>query len=140
MKEIVTQKEITIETQEELIIHFFQTMDIEMIEGILDNDLIFQGLEKSIFISKLQVVFDKFKSAGDTFLNIHPGVCDNCCKGYKGFSFIGNHSNNFIDILFETDNGKIGLTECLFFKFSVTGIIRNQGNYIDRWGHSEPPF
>ncbi len=100
-------------TQSKAIIHFIQKMDIEMIDAFLDDNLTYQNFEKCIFISKLQNVFDQFKNAGDTELIMHEGMCGDCNKGCKVYSFIGNVSNNYMDLFIQTDEGKItDMYEC----------------------------
>ena len=116
---IHTQKHNTLKTQADAIIYFLQLMDIEMVSDILDNDRTYQNLDKNIFIQKLGAALDNFLESGDTFLNCHEGFCDSEVCNYKcsGFSFIGNHSNNFIDLIKYTKDGKIkDIYECTHFK------------------------
>ncbi|MEN9522042.1 MAG: hypothetical protein RL065_419 [Bacteroidota bacterium] len=119
-------------TQEDAIVHFIHKMDTEMIDAILDNGITYYGLKKEIFIDKLQIVFDTFFSKGNNLLNSFEGVCTNCSKGCKGFSFIGNKTNNYMDLLFEIKDGKItNIYECGSFKLNDEKIKKEGRIYLD---------
>ncbi len=93
--------------KKELIIKAFSEMNISLLEMTLDDDKRYHlGLDKKSFIEKISDVFDRFKKAKDTVLIPYEGKCNggNCyAKGKKciGFSFVGNFSNNGINLLFE---------------------------------------
>lgn len=102
-------------TQADAVIYFLQRIDIEMISDILDNNRTYQHFEKAIFIHKLGIAFDEFINEGDTFLNCHEGFCNNELCNYKcsGFTFIGNNSNNYMDLIFEIKEGIVhDIYEC----------------------------
>ena len=133
--------QIIIRNQSEAIIHFIKTMDIEMIDSFLDNDRKYQEFEKYLFISKLQDAFEQFKNFGDTKFIAHAGECNSCNKGCKGFSFIGNMTNNYMDIIVESADGKIkDLYECANFKNENTALIKNKRIYIDKFELGDSPF
>ena len=124
---------IKIETQAEALIHFFKKMDIEMIDDILDNDITYQDFRKPFFISKLQIAFETFKKNGDTELISEPGRCNNCNVCDSGFSFIGNNTGNFIDLIIQSENGKIvDLFECVEFLNADEIITKKERIHIDK--------
>lgn len=104
-------------TQPQAIRYFIEKMDIEMIDAFLDDDKTYHNLSKSLFLSKLQIGFEKFKSFGDTQLISDKGNCESCDKTKTGFVFIGNNSKNYMSLLFTTaDDRIIDLYECINFK------------------------
>ncbi len=128
-------------TQERAIIHFITTMDIDMINTFLDDNLTYQDFEKCVFISKLQDTFDEFKKLGDTKFITHEGKCNSCNKGCKGFSFIGDVTNNYMDIIVEASDGKIkDLYECADFKNINPKLAKNERIYIHKFQLNDDPF
>jgi hypothetical protein len=124
---------VKIETQAEALIHFFKKMDIEMIGDILDNDMTYQDFRKPFFISKLQIAFETFKKNGDTELISKPGRCNNCNLCDSGCSFIGNNTGNFIDLIIQSENGKIvDLFECVEFLNEDETITKKERIHIDK--------
>lgn len=120
-----------ISTQPQAIRHFIEKMDIEMIDAFLDNDKTYQDFKKEVFISRLQQAFEEFKSFGDTHLNSIEGSCNRCDKTKTGFTFIGNNSNNYMDIIFDTTDNKIeDLYQCVEFK-KCANLKCNNNVYID---------
>lgn len=88
----------------DLIIDGFRKMDVSMLEILLDDKLTYQEVSKAVFLKKLDSVFKKLKAKGDTFLISYRGVCVGCSnKGCGGYSFVGNHSRTFLDLVFEED-------------------------------------
>ena len=67
--------------------------------------------------------------AGDTFLQCHSGfiiqkLCNYKCKGCF---FIGNHSGNYIDMIFEIKDGVVqDIYECSEFKMQVKYLKKNE--------------
>ncbi|MGL6269330.1 MAG: hypothetical protein ACRC2O_15460, partial [Chitinophagaceae bacterium] len=87
-------------TKKETIIHYFEKMDIRMLDILLDDTKTYQNASKDIFLEKLALAFKKFKNINDTFLTSYKGICGSkVCpnKGCKGFSFVGNISGQHID-------------------------------------------
>ena len=79
-------------------------MDIAMINDLLPNTMTYSDVSKRHFIAALDLLFNEFKSYGDTHLIQFRGTCQRCKKGYPGFTYIGNHSKNFINIIIEIPN------------------------------------
>lgn len=107
-------------TKKQLILQSFEKMDINMLHVLLNDDITFQDASKETFLSKLEVVFSKLKAEGDSCLQLHKGFCksDACDnKGCKGFSFIGNKSNYYIDLIFtETEDDFTDIYYCHEFQ------------------------
>ena len=67
--------------------------------------------------------------AGDTFLQCHSGFCNSKLCNYKckGYSFIGNHSGNYLDMIFEIKDGVVqDMYECSEFKIQVKYLKKNE--------------
>jgi hypothetical protein len=107
-------------------------MDVEMVDAFLDNDKTYQDFEKYFFISKLQQAFVKFADLGDTLLFSVDGSCNTCDKTKTGFTFVGNNSNSYMSIIFDTADNKINdLYECSDFKNQQTDLNLKERIYID---------
>ena len=128
-------KDLTLKSQAEAVIHFIQHLDIEMVDTLLDNSIEYQDMRKDIFISKFGHAMNEFIEAGDTFLNTSKGFCDSIICNYKcsGFSFVGNNSGKFIDLIIEIEEGKIvDIYECTEFKTKNTKRDRSKRIEIDK--------
>jgi hypothetical protein len=114
--------------QVEAIKYYIEKMDIEMISLILDNKQENLEYDKEEILIMLSNLFDEFNSCGDTELNSLSGRCAKCYKGMIGYTFYGNKSKNYINIIFEQIDGKLNdLTECTLFK-------RNDPNFpLNTW-------
>ena len=53
-------KKYNIKTQAQVIVHFIEQMDIEMIDAFLSEQNTYQNMSKYLFLSKLQKVFKFF--------------------------------------------------------------------------------
>jgi len=107
-------------------------LDLNSIQIILPDTINYQDLPKDRFFELLQGAFNEFKKNGDTKLVPHEGCCGECKKGCAGISFIGNNSQNYLDIIFETENDEITeLSECSQFIMSDKTIKKNNRIYID---------
>lgn len=103
-----------------------------MVDAFLDNDKTYQDFEKYLFISKLQQAFATFADLGDTYLFAVEGSCNSCDKTKNGYTFIGNNSNNYMSIIFDTADNKINdLYECNDFKNTKTNLNLKERIYID---------
>jgi len=118
-----------LKTQADAVLYFLQRMDIEMVSDILDDDRTYQDFKKYIFIHKLGNALDEFIAAGDTFLNCYSGFCNAEICNYKcpGFSFIGNNSKNYFDLIIDIKEGVVhDIYECSEFKNLETGFKKNK--------------
>lgn len=118
-----------------IIVNFFEKMDIINIENYLKRDS-YRSLKKDIFITKLQDTFEHFKACGDTNLDSFQGSCGSRDERKHGLTFRGNKSLNYLVIVFKTNAGEItDLCEC--GNFNTGDLELNSQFYIDEFG---PPF
>ena len=118
-------------TKREALVHFFQQMDIEMIDLLLTDAPTYQDFRKEVFIEKLSRTFQQFQEKGDTFLNAVQGACGNCDKSKNGFMFIGNNSKQYMSILFDMEgNCAKDVYECAQMKIIYQGIDRTNQLWI----------
>lgn len=100
-------------------------MDIDLLRYHLKDKYTYQEATKDVFLDKIESIFEAHRNAGDTELWLFPGACagndcENC--GKKGYRFVGNHSKNYIDLLFEVKGDDItDIYSCSQFN-SDTGI------------------
>jgi hypothetical protein len=131
---------IALKTQVEAILYFLQRLDIDMVSSVLEDTRTYQDFAKPLFIKKLDNALDKFIEAGDTYLNRYKGSCDSksCNYNCKGYSFIGNNSGNYFDLIIEVKDELVNdIYECLSFKCEDEGIHKNENILIDK---SDYPF
>lgn len=97
-------------TYPKIIFDCFASMDIDRLQFHLKDEYSYQDTTKEVFLKELGKIFKEHKKAGDTELLIYEGKCagqgcENCNKG--GFRFIGNHSRNYLDLIFLIDSDDI---------------------------------
>lgn len=130
---IQTYKDI--KTQSDAVLHFLQHLDIEMIDSILEPNRTYQDFEKNTFVQKLGYALDEFIQSGDTYLNRYPGQCNSeiCNFKCKGFTFIGNHSGNYFDLIIDIKEGVVhDIYECSLFKSFDKSVFKNKRIEIDK--------
>ncbi len=112
------EAENPLQTQLDAVLYFIQRLDTTMLDSILD-DYTFQDLDKRTFLKKLTDVFDAFVEEGNSFLNIYEGKCNSAAcsnKNCKGFSFVGNKSKDYMDLIIEIRENKVfDIYECYDF-------------------------
>lgn len=124
-----------IRTQSDALIHFLQSMDIKMIDSVLDPNFTYNDFDKQVFIQQLGVAFDEFSQFGDTYLQRFPGSCTAvyCHYKSKGFTFMGNHSGNYFDLILDIKKGVVrDIYECAKFECSDQKLSKNKQIKIDR--------
>jgi hypothetical protein len=93
-------------------------MDTDMLSLALNESRTYQETVKDVFVSKLDEVFQIFKSNGNTALIPYAGKCgsEECTnRGCRGYSFFGNVSNDFLSLIFEEEEGSItDIHNCYF--------------------------
>jgi len=120
-------------TQAEALLYFFCRLDIDMVNELLDAERTYADLPKARFIEKLGVAFNKFIYAGDELLSFEAGFCssldcDNC--GCLGYTFVGNVSGHFLDLVVIEEEGKIiDIFDCTFLQ--VEGSSRDRSLRIE---------
>lgn len=110
-------------------LHYISEMDIEMIDEILPSDIIYSGLSKKNFIYSLGVLFNEFKNFGDTHFIQFRGIGTIGKRIYPGYTFIGNNSKNYINIIIKFSKNAAGeldlvdIFDCPSFKNSL-GVLK----------------
>ena len=102
-------------TQKEAVLYFIQKLDSEMVDLLLCENSTFDTEKKLAFILKLSDTFDTLQKEGNTFLNKFIGTCQNtkCNDGCEGYTFIGNKSRKYFDLVFDTKNNIVNnIQEC----------------------------
>lgn len=136
--DIQTYKDI--KTQSDAVLHFLQHLDIEMIDTVLESNRTYQDFLKNTFVQKLGYALDEFIQSGDTYLNLYPGQCNSeiCNFKCKGFTFIGNNSGNYFDLIIDIKDGVIqDIYECSLFLCFDKSVSKNKRIEIDK---SSLPF
>lgn len=124
-----------IKTQSDAVLHFLQHLDIEMIDSVLEPNRTYQDFEKNTFVQKLGYALDEFIQSGDTYLNRFPGQCNSEICNFKciGFSFIGNNSGNYFDLIIDIKEGVVqDIYECSLFKCFNQIVSKNNRIEIDK--------
>ncbi len=132
---------IPLKTNADAVFYFLERMDSNMLNLILDKNLPYQDYDKKLFVKKLSYAFDEFLSRGNTHLNRFEGSCSsNVCTNVncQGFSFVGNSSQDYMDLILEIKNNKVtDIYECSKFVNNETDLIKNEKICIDTL---EEPF
>lgn len=113
-------------TKIEQIINAFAEMNIATLEILLDDTKTYQDAAKEVFLEKLEDLFLNHKKLGDDYLISYTGKCGaeysrcyNC--GKTGYRFVGNHSNNYFDFIFELAGQNISdIYDCSSFETPET--------------------
>ena len=112
---------IPLKTQADAVLYFLQRLDIGMLKLILEDNRTYQNFEKPLFIKKLGNALNEFIANENTYLNRHEGYCIGDCCNFKskGFSFIGNKSEHYFDLIIDVKDGVVhDIYECKLFKSS----------------------
>jgi hypothetical protein len=122
--------------QSEAVIHFLKVLDIDMISLVLDDNRTYQDFKKHVFIQKLAAALDQFVQSGDTYLNHYNGFCNSelCNYRCKGYSFVGNNSGNYFNLIFSVEDGVVNdIYECTEFKCLDENVKTNERIEIDKF-------
>jgi len=106
-------------THEEAVKYFISNMDIHGLDKILDYRE-YYDIEKYDFLTVMSSAFYIFKERGNTKLTITNGVCKGCQHGHKGYSFIGNNDDSYMELLILLENERVSdIFECNMFKYNT---------------------
>jgi len=131
---------VALKTQVDALLYFLQRLDIDMVSSVLEDNRTYQNFVKHLFIKKLEDALDEFIEAGDTYLNRYKGSCNSksCNYNCKGYSFVGNNSGNYFDLIIDVKDGVVNdIYECFSFKCEDKGIHKNDYIALDK---SDEPF
>jgi hypothetical protein len=92
------------------ILSAYAELDIEKLRFHLKDEYSYEDTSKDIFLEKMEKIFKQHKHLEDTELLMFRGKCgsdecENCGKG--GYRFVGNHSKNYLDLLFMEEEGDV---------------------------------
>ena len=113
-------------SRNELIVKAISEMDLEQLEILTENYL--SKYKREEFLKYIKSKFNKFKENNDTHLIAHSGSCKaSWChnKGAIGYTFIGNNSSTYCNIIFEQENG-VCTDICKCNSFKVDDIFINK--------------
>ena len=117
-------------TKAKHIIEAFAEMNIAALEILLDDTKTYQDATKEVFLEKLEELYLAHKKIGDDYFIAYPGKCgadysrcENC--GKTGYRFVGNHSHNYFDFIFELVDEKINDDIYHCSRFETTETIEN---------------
>ena len=131
---------VALKIQVDALLYFLQHLDIAMVSSVLEDKRTYQNFGKPLFIKKLEDALDEFIEAGDTYLNRYKGSCNSksCNYNCKGYSFVGNNSGNYFDLIIDVKDGVVNdIYECFSFKCEDEEIHKNEHIVVDK---SDDPF
>ena len=131
---------VALKTQVDAVLYFLQRLDIDMVSSVLEDNRTYQNFAKPFFIKNLNDALDEFIEAGDTYLNRYNGSCNSKSCNYKckGYTFVGNNSGNYFDLIIDVKDGVVNdIYECFNFKCEIKVIDKSVRIGIDK---SDPPF
>jgi hypothetical protein len=126
---------VALQTQVDAVLYFLQRLDTNMVSTVLEDYRTYQNFAKPLFIKKLDDALDEFIEVGDTYLNRYEGFCNSKSCNYKckGYSFVGNNSGNYFDLIIDVKDGVVhDIYECFSFQCENPGIEKNQFIVIDK--------
>jgi hypothetical protein len=101
----------------------FAAMDICGLRSKLKNEYSYLETTKEIFLGHLENTFAEFRKSNDNELIISKGICANEeCENFKkcGFRFTGNHSKNYLHLLFKKEeNDVVDIHRCSNFMSEI---------------------
>lgn len=130
-----------LETQADAVLYFIHRMDVEMVDKLLDDQILYGEVEKRVFIDRLACAFEQFAFKGDTCLNYFSGYCNYqpCNFMCKGQRFIGNVSGFFLDLIIEAKNGRItDVYDCTGFECLEKDVMVVKQLYLDESFGDDP--
>lgn len=122
------------------IIQAIKNFDIEKLKVLLDDDLSYMDVTKSLFIKSLKKEFD-FAKKNDChkFDDVFFGICESCNKGCEGMTFLSN-DGYYLDLYIEgkdehsiddiyicnklTNVVKLDKIQCLGFSFYNDELLK----------------
>ncbi len=122
-------------TQADAVLYFIRKLDVGMVSDLLDDKRSYQDMPKFRFINKLEIAFDMFIDAGDTWLEHSEGCCDSTDCNFKssGYRFVGSTSRMYMDLIVEVKDGMVlDIYECTQFLCSTPLEILSTRVRIDR--------
>ena len=122
-------------SRNELIVKAISEMDLEQLEILTENYL--SQSKRDEFLKVIKSKFNKLIENNDTHLIAHCGSCNayHCNIGASGYTFIGNNSKTYCDIIFENENGVCtDICKCHSFKVDDIFINKAREKKLDIYG------
>jgi hypothetical protein len=120
------------------ILKSFATLDTGSLESNLRRDLTYQDTTAEIFLREMGRIFNMHKDSGDTHLILYEGKCGGTeCPscGKRGYRFVGNHTGNFMDLIFECEGDDItDIYSCEHFMSHEETIPLNFRHELEKQG------
>lgn len=123
-----------IKKSKESIIKVIETMDLDSLNSLLDDNLTYQDLTKDVFLEKLSELFIELKEQ-DSHLVANKGFCSSveCSNnGKKGVMFCGNNSGKHFNFIFEQDNNGLvtELFHCNKFQCESENVVQENNKEL----------
>lgn len=125
-------------SRNEDIVKAITAMDMEQLEMVTKNYL--SEYKREEFLKYIKSKFIKFKQNNDTHLIAHSGSCNasDCNIGISGYTFIGNNSNTYCNIIFEQENGVCtDIFKCSSFKVDDIFINKAREKKLDSYSFTD---
>ncbi|TXF74975.1 hypothetical protein [Chryseobacterium sp.] len=89
--------------KKQLILKAFEDLDLDMLDVLLNDGQSYQDVHKETFVAELKSYFDDLRNDRNykTDFKAVQGMCTNCSKGKKGFSFVNSDGESFMSMVFE---------------------------------------
>jgi len=119
------------------ILSYFTSMDIAKLQAYLKDEYTYGNTTKDFFLNQFESIFETHRESGDTELLLFPGACVSLtCShcGKRGYRFVGNHTKNYFDLIFELEGDDItDIYACFEFKSDtkVQGLGTQADVYIN---------
>ncbi|QFG53193.1 hypothetical protein [Chryseobacterium sp.] len=102
-----------------LILKAFEDLDADMLDVLLNDGQSYQDVHKETFVTELKSYFEDLRNNRDykTDFKAVQGMCTNCNKGKKGYSFVNSEGESFTSMVFEeSDDDYTDIYKCSSFK------------------------
>lgn len=125
-------------SRNKLIVKAITEMDLKQLEMVTKNYL--SEYKREEFLNYIKSKFNEFKENNDTQLIAHSGICSgsDCNIGVNGYTFIGNNSNTYCNIIFEQENGVCtDIFKCSSFKVDDIFINKAREKKLDSYNFTD---
>ncbi|WP_332018722.1 hypothetical protein [Kaistella sp.] len=105
--------------KKQLILKAFEDVDADMLDLLLNDGQSYQDVHKETFVTELKSYFEDLRNNRDykTDFKAVQGMCTNCNKGKKGYSFVNSEGESFTSMVFEeSDDDYTDIYKCSSFK------------------------
>lgn len=116
-------------------------MDVQMLELLLEENLLYDGVDKNTFLERLEELFDEFKSNKDDRLVLLKGKSNSKNFEYNnesGYALVGNNSKCHTAFIFkETYNDIIRINHCTDFVMEDEKVKLNKRIHFNSGSESK---